>query len=303
MMRHSLQAITAFVKTASLGSFASAAKDLEQTPASISKQVKKLEQQLGTRLLNRTTRSLSLTDEGKYLYNKYRAALALLDSSSDWLDLRKQQPSGKLRVSMPQSIGLHVIMPLIPKFKTKFPHIEVELFFDDNVKDPISHGFDVGIRGGGMPSSGLIARKLVPMQFFLCATPEYLASKPRITSPADLVLHQQVRFRLTGNGKVEEWTFEKSEETFTVTENTVLTVNTQDAMCDAILAHMGIGFLDVFNLKPYVDSGKLVYLLPQYHSLDQDRYYHLYYPNRENLAAKVRVFIDFVIKHVQVPVL
>lgn len=301
-MKHFLQAITAFVQTASLGSFAAAAKELEQTPAAISKQVKKLELQLNTRLLNRTTRSLSLTDEGEYLYNKYRAALALLDSSSNWLESRKQHPSGKLRVSIPQSFGLHVILPLIPKFQAKYPHIEIELFFDDKVKDPISHGFDVGIRGGGMPSSGLIARKLVPMQFFLCATPEYLASKPTITSPEDLASHQQIHFRLMGSGKVEEWTFENKEESFTVAQNIALTVNTQDAMRDAVLTHIGIGFLDAFNLKPHIDSGKLVYLLPQYQSLNQDRYYHLYYPNRENLAAKVRVFIDFVIENVQVPV-
>lgn len=302
-MKLSLQAITAFVKTVSLESFAAAAKDLEQTPAAISKQVKNLEQQLNTRLLNRTTRSLSLTEEGEYLYNKYRAALSLLDSSNDWLESRKQQPSGKLRVSMPQSFGLHVIMPLIPKFRAKYPHIEVELFFDDKVKDPISHGFDVGIRGGGMASSGLIARKLVPMAFYLCATPQYLASKPLITSPEDLAYHQQVHFRLAGSGKVEEWTFENKDESFTVAQNTVLTVNTQDAMRDAVLAHMGIGFLDAFNLKPHLDSGQLVYLLPHYQGLNQDRYYHLYYPNRENLAAKIRVFIDFVISHVQVPVL
>ena len=296
-MKPSLQAITAFVKTVALGSFAAAAKELNQTPAAISKQVKTLEQQLSARLLHRTTRQLSLTEEGEYLYHKYCLILTQLDASYNWLESRREQPSGKLRISVPHSIGRHLILPLMPKFKTIYPHIEPELYFDDQPIDPIARGFDVGVRGGALPESALVARQLLPMQFFLCATPTYIESHPQISEASDLIEHHQVRFRMSGSGKIGDWILVNSEESFVVAQNNALIVNNQDACRDAILTHMGIGFLEAYYLKPYIESGKLVHLLPEYHRDSKVSNYYLYYPHRENLAPKVRVFVDFLVEN------
>lgn len=296
-MKPSVQAITAFVKTVSMGSFAAAAKELNQTSAAISKQVKNLEQQLGIRLLHRTTRQLSLTEEGEYLYHRYGLVLAQLDASYNWLESRQQQPAGKLRINVPHSVGRHLILPLLPKFRATYPHIEPELYFDDLPRDPVAYGFDVGVRGGSLPESGLVARKLIPMQFLLCATPDYIASHPPINMPSDLLVHGQIRFRICGRGKVQDWVLDNEGESFVVAQNNALIVNSQDASCDAILMHMGIGFLESYYCQPYIKSGKLVQLLPDYHNGEKDKAYYLYYPHRENLAPKVRVFVDFLVHH------
>lgn len=295
-MKPSIQAITAFVKTASLGSFAAAAKELDQTSAAVSKQVKSLEQQLETRLLHRTTRKLSLTEEGEYLYHRYGSALAQIDDSYNWLETRRQHPTGKLRVSMPHNLGRHLVLPLLPEFKQRYPHIEPELYFDDFIKDPVAYGFDVGIRGGTLSESGLVARKLTSMKFYLCATPEYLAAHAPITEPADLLKHEQIRFRIAGHANVQDWVLTKRNESILVDSNTALTVNNQGASFDAIMMNMGIGFLETYYCQPEIDKGKLIRVLPEYHYGNNDRSYYLYYPNRENLAPKVRVFIDFLVE-------
>jgi DNA-binding transcriptional LysR family regulator len=259
--------------------------------------VKSLEQQLSTRLLHRTTRQLSLTEEGEYLYRRYCLVLAQLDASYHWLESRREQPSGKLRISVPHSIGRHLILPLMPKFKAIYPHIESEIYFDDQPRDPIAYGFDVGVRGGALPESDLVARKLLPMQFLLCATSAYIASRPQINEPSDLIAHDQIRFRMSGSGRIGDWTLVKGEESIVVAQNNALIVNNQDACCDAILTHMGIGFLEAYYSMPYIESGDLVHLLPEYHRSTKVSTYYLYYPHRENLAPKVRVFVDFLVDH------
>ena len=295
----SIQAISAFVKTVSLGSFAAAANELNQTPAAISKQVKSLEKQLNTRLLNRTTRQLSLTEEGDYLYQRYCRALAQLDESNNWLESRREQIAGKLRVNVPLNIGRHRVLPLMPKFKAAYPHIALELFFDDQTRDPIAYGFDVGIRGGALPDSGLVARKLMPMQFMLCGSPEYVASHPPIKQPKDLIAHQQIRFRITGKGDVQPWVLTNGEESVIIEQNNPLIVNNQDASLDAMLMNMGIGYLETYYCKPLIESGKLVQVLADYRYEMADRAYYLYYPHRENLAPKVRAFVDFLLQQIK----
>lgn len=284
----SLGDISAFVRAAERSSFAEAGRDLGLSSSAIGKSVARLEASLGVRLFHRTTRRVSLTEEGALLRDRCRSILDDLHDAKELVGRSVGAPRGILRISLP-TIGYRFLLPALPEFFRRYPEIELELDFNDRLVDLVEGGFDAAIRSGPLADSSLMSRRLGPFRFVLCAAPRYLERKGTPARPADLALHDALRFRFPTSGKLQDW--HVAGEAPPANMRTVLTCNNMEAMRAAAIDGLGIAHMPDFLAEDAIRGGALVTVLDR-HLVDPGQFSILWSSGRQ-MSSRLRAFIDF----------
>jgi DNA-binding transcriptional LysR family regulator len=285
-----LDAMNAFVKVVSLGSYAEAARALGLTRSAVSKAVMELEQLLGARLLDRTTRRVSATEAGLAYYESCLDILARVEETEMQVSRLHDEPKGVLKVNAPVSFGVLHLGRLMAEFMGQYPDLKIELTLNDRFIDPIEEGVDVTIRIGVLADSSLIARRLAPARRVLVAAPRYLKQFGRPKSPDDLARHRCLNYG--HSTMLQRWRLTRDGETFSLAINSVLCSNNGDVLRAAAVAGQGIAKLPTFLVGPDIRDGRLKIVLAQFPPVDLG-VFALYAPNRY-LAAKTRLLIDFL---------
>lgn len=286
-----LEDVRNFITVVDAGSFTQAAEVLDTSRSVISKRLSDLEDRMGVRLLNRTTRRLSLTEAGERLYQKSRIGLNCIDDAMDEVRSMNREPRGRLYINLPMSFGILHVAPYIPEFMTRYPLIQVELNFEDRKLDVIDPGFDVSIRIGELEDSSLVAKKLAPCHHKVVATPDYLKRHSSPSLPAELSDHTIASFRLQDSPL--EWSFEDNEgATSTVKLTAGITANNSLAIKAIVLAGGAIARIPSFLVEQEVAAGKLINLFPDLETNLKGIY--AVFPKREYMPAKTRAFIEFM---------
>lgn len=291
-----IRAITIFVRAATLGSLRRAAVDQSISPQAASHAVIQLEKELGVRLFHRTTRKLSLTEEGQRLFDNVKPALAILSSSLHEARRSKEDVDGLLRISAPRSIGMAVLWPHFEAFQQRYPNVQLEVQFDDQFTDLVTGRADVGFRAGPAPSGGSIARRLLPIQLIICASPEYIEQNGTPLSIEDLAQHRCTGYRRANTGKLAQWQFRVGDEIVYRDVRPFICVNDTAVETQAVLSGMGIGQLGSFDATTHIRSGRLVALLTQH--VSEYGAIYIYYGHRTEQPLRVKTFIDFMIGRV-----
>jgi DNA-binding transcriptional LysR family regulator len=284
-----LAAIRAFISVAEEGGFSAAAQELGLSKSAASRQIAALEEALGTQLLKRSTRSVRLTDPGYAYLERCRAVLADLDEADRVVAALQNEPKGLLRINAPMSFGVSHAAPAVADFMLRYPDLQVALILNDRFVDPYEEGFDVTLRIGELEDSSLAARKLAQIEMGLFASPSYLEKHGRPRGPDDLRSHWSLHYgRPTGQ---VDWAL-RGGATHSVPIRYRLCSNNGDALRIAAAAGLGIALIPAFLVRDELTSGALVPLLDGF----EPRPINLYaiYPPTRFLAAKVRVFIDFL---------
>lgn len=289
--------LDAFVASADEGSFSAAARRLALTPPAISKSVARLEAGLGVRLFLRSTRSLSLTEEGERLYRRVRLPWAEVIDALAELKQGAGKPAGTLKVSMAPTVGRTYFIPLLDGFLERYPDIVPDVHFDNRQVDLIGEGFDVAIGGGVELAEGLIARELAQVKVILVASPGYLVRQGAPAEPGELSRHRGLLRRAIGSGRLIPWVLKNTDGGEVVANvRPVGVLDDPEALARAAACGLGIALLPVPHVLPMIRSGELVRVLPDW---DADaRPLSIYYSNRKLLPAKVRVFVDFIVSEV-----
>lgn len=285
-----LSGLLPFVRTADLGSFVAAGRVLGISASAIGKAVSRLEEELGVRLFQRSTRNLRLTEEGRAFHERCRRVLDDLDDARSMVARAAETPRGSLRISAP-IVSYHLLLPVLPEFMAQYPDIEVDIDFNDRIVDLIEEGIDVAIRSGELPDSRLMARPLRPFQMLLCAAPSYLERHGVPASPSDLGRHHGIRFRFPNSGKIQPWPLHLPPGQQAPTPRTALVCNNMEAVRGAAVAGLGIACMPDFLVREPLASGTLRTLLDA--EIEGPGQFSLIWPSNRNLSPKVRVFVDF----------
>jgi DNA-binding transcriptional LysR family regulator len=284
----------AFVQVVDHGGFTEAARLLGLSPSAVSKLISRLEDRLGARLLQRTTRRVSLTAEGRAYVEQVREILADIDAVEASIGGAEAEPRGVLRVNVAHGFGMTQVVPLLPDFLARYPRIDVQITFADQVVDLVAEGEDVGIRTGQLRDETLIARKLGEHRRIICAAPGYLEKYGMPKTPEDLARHNCLLF--DGPEGLNEWPFRKPDGSI---ERMAIRGNFRSSNGDAIfrmlLAGVGLCYAADFGIRQAIEEGRLVPVLTE-HTADILRPIHVVYPARKHLAAKVRAFTDYLVE-------
>jgi LysR family transcriptional regulator for bpeEF and oprC len=291
-MINNLPSILAFVRIAETRSFTSAAKQLGMSGPAVSKSLARLERQLGAKLFHRTTRSVSLTDDGQAFLERCRRILADVQEAEDLLTSRRLTPRGRLRVQMPLGFGRHVVLPMLPRFLASYPDLVVDVDLSDRIVDLADEGLDVAVRIGDIPDSRLIAHKIYDIRFVTCASPEYLARRGTPLKPEDLSKHDCLPYWLPQLGRHREWPFAHRGVRFSLPVTGKLNVNNSEALIDAAIGGAGIVSVATFLAAAAVKAGKLKVVMRDFVTLGPP-VSAVYLPSR-HLSARARAFLDFL---------
>lgn len=286
-----LVSMSVFAKTVESGSFSAAGEALRMSSQLVGKHVQTLEQHLGVRLINRTTRRQHLTEAGFAFYERVKIILAEVEAAEGMAAMSGGTPRGRLRINAPVSFGVHALSKRLPEYLAAYPEVSVDLSLANRFVDLIDEGFDVAFRVGELSDSGLIARRLAPYRLRLCAAPAYLSSHAPITHPADLELHECLGFSYTELRT--RWSFEGPEGPITVAVSGKLMVDSGEALLMAARAGMGILLQPCELVREDIASGWLVELLPDFPV--PTRPFHLVYAPDRRMTPKLRSFVDFAL--------
>lgn len=275
------------------GNLSAAARALDVTPPAATKRLAQLEKRLGVRLVNRTTRSLSLTSEGE---TYVRHATRILTDIRDMEDIisSSRRPRGLLRINATLGFGRTTIAPLVSDFAKLHPEVEVQMEVTDRPVDLVENGFDLAIRFGALPDKRLNARRILSNRRFLCASPLYLERHGTPSALADLVRHKCIIHRQNDDA-YGIWRFTHHDHSEVVKVHGLLSSNDGDIVLGWALDGHGILIRSEWDLAKYLESGRLRIVLPDFTLPSADLY--VYYPSQRNLAARTRVFIDFLVAH------
>jgi LysR family transcriptional activator of dmlA len=289
-----MQGLVLFSHINRLGSLSAAAQLLGISRSSVSKQLAALEREIGSRLFNRTTRKIVLTEVGRrVLQEAHKVELALQTVNHISEDFQSVI-AGDLNVTCASAQGRMHLVPLITKFLARYPEINVNLQLEDRVVDMIAENLDISIRIGYLPDSTLIARKLGDLSGVLCASPEYLSNAPPLQTPADLLHHRCLFYRNAKLG-MNSWSFISDEGEESVTVSGPLSINDPGALISAALAHAGVLLIDKGLLGDTMQDGRLIPVLTSYQSIGTLPMY-IVYPEREFIPAKTRALVDFLLE-------
>jgi LysR family transcriptional activator of dmlA len=280
-----------FVLVARHGSLAAAARSLDLTPPAATKRLAQLEARLGVRLVNRTTRRISLTNEGETYLAHATRILASIREMEDAVAGSRAAPKGLLRVNATLGFGRTAIAPIVSEFARRYPQVEVQMEVTDRPVDLVEHGFDLAIRFGALPDKRLAARRVMSNRRFLCASPLYLQRHGAPATLADLARHACIVHRQNDEAH-GVWRFENGD---VVKVRGALSSNDGDIVLGWALDGHGILVRSEWDLARYVESGRLQIVLPQHALPSADLF--VYYLSRRNLAARTRAFIDFLVGH------
>lgn len=289
-----LPAMAVFVNVVESGSFTGAARTLNLSKSAVSKTVSRLEESLGARLLNRTTRKLSLTEAGRAYYEGCRRMLNEAETASQAVHRLNDVPRGTLRVNLPMSFGTLQVAPLLPAFLQRYPEIDLDAAFDDRPVDLVEEGYDLAIRIGILSDSSLIARRLAPNRRILCAAPSYIEEQGAPQSPEALAAHFCLLYSYQASG--DHWRLLGPDGERQVQVSGRLRLNNGEAICAAAVAGLGIAYLPTFIAGSDLRAGRLVPVLPDWMD-DGLGAVHAVYPASRHLSPKVRVFIDYLTEH------
>ena len=278
-----------FMHVAQSRSFTVAAQRLNVTPAGVSKGVSRLETALGVKLLNRSTRSVSLTDDGERLMLRWRDILLAVQAAEVEVS-RGESLKGKLKIHAPVGLGRKIIMPMLISMANEFPDLVVNADFSDRVPSFVEEGFDVAIKIGEVADSRMVAKKMAHLRYVTCATPEYLKRAGVPQSPMDLVRHNCIAYVQWQTGDIHKWNYEKDGERYFYTPVGNISVNHPEAILDAVLTGAGIGRMASFIAAPAVMDGRLQMILTDW--LPPGPEVHLMYQPSRFLSPRVRLFIQ-----------
>lgn len=284
--------ISLFIGVVRAKSFSQAAVDAGLTPQAVSKAVRQLEDHLGVRLFHRTTRSLSLTDEGTRLFELANPGLRLLDDALEQIQSSRLEVDGLIRVAAPTSIGNAVIVPLLQEFQKQYLGAHFDMLLDDHFTDLVESKIDVGFRAGSPPERNLISRKLGEINLLTCAAPSYLVQHGTPKKVGDLAAHRCTGFRQPNTGRLMPWEFHVDGATVYQDLPAVASFNTVEGELAAVLAGIGISQMPVFMIEQELASGALVPLLTS--TITANNGVFMYYQQRTQMPLRVRHFIDFV---------
>ena len=275
-------------------SFGRAAERLGMTQSGVSKAIAKLESRLGTRLVNRTSRAVELTDEGRALYERAAQHLAGISEAAAETSKSREAVRGKLRVNVDPLFSRMVLAPNLSEFLLQNPGMELRIETRDRIADLVSDGFDLAVRFGEPAQSSLIARRLLDARIVTVASPTYIGRHGRPNSPQDLEsdAHQCILAIDTSTGRPFDWEFWRGKESVSVAVNGRLTVTDSGTKLGACLAGFGIAQVIDLGLESHFKSGALIDLFPDWS--DERFPLYVYYVSRSHVPAKVRTFIDFI---------
>ena len=290
--------IVLFVKTIESGSFSAVGRQLHMAPSSISRQINALEQELGIRLLQRSTRSINLTEAGEIYYEKVNKVLTDLEEAKLAISQLQTTPKGALRINVAIPLGEKILAPLIPEFLKKYPDLKIDLMLEDRAIDLIEEGVDLTVRIDRLSDSSLIARKLAENTFIICGSAEYFTQHALPTTPDELREHNCIVNKNMHNS--HSWHFKKgnAETTLSVTGN--FQANTGGALYSAMLNGLGLAMLPTWYVGEELKKGNLIRVLDAYQvsppTMTDSAIYALY-PASKYLPPKVRVFIDYLVEN------
>lgn len=288
-----------FAKVVEVGGFSKAAAALNSTRSAVSKQVARLEDGLGVKLLHRSTRAMSLTDAGRAVYEQCAVLANAADQAVAAASRLVAAPRGVLRVSVSTAFGPRHIAPLLPEFLARYPELEIDLVLVDRHVDLAEEGFDVVLRLTDRPQPSLAARKLADLRFVLCASPDYLAAHGKPSRLEHLSAHNCVRQRLSE--APTPWRLEGPRGLVVPDISGNVLATSGDAVRSLVLAGAGLGILPTYLAGDDLQAGRLVQVLPRYKPLGGfNALYALYLPTRQ-ANPKVRAFIDFLIEKIGTP--
>lgn len=289
-----LDGLMAFWKVAEHRGFSAAAADLEVTPSALSQAIRQLEARLGTRLLNRTTRSVSLTEAGQAYLARIAPAIVEVLDAGEQLHALQGQPSGLLRINAARISTVMVLQPLLAGFLRAYPDIQIELSNDEGYVDIVEQGFDAGVRMGESVQKDMIAIPLGgPIGIAIVGSPAYFRRHPRPAHPSDLVNQNCVRFRFSGSGAIHKWELVVDRRIVEVEIGGNLTVS--DSLFNLEAALDGISLAYVFEqlAAPHIKRRRLVRVLEEFSPTFPG--FYLYYPSRRNQPSKMKAFVDYVL--------
>lgn len=286
--------MSVFVRVVESGSFSAAARALGMTPSAVSRQVSRLERALSSKLLERNTRNLRLTEFGAQAFERCQRMLASATEVLELAEITSLIPTGMLRVSSPKAFGKQVLHPLIPEFLERFPDVDIQLMISDKRLDPIADQLDLIISITDAPIEGLVARRLTRVHPFLCASPAYLAAHGTPEAPADLTGHNCI---FSGESATEStWHFVRDNVDASVQVRSRYSVNHTEVRLDCAARNLGITCLPDFTARDAIERGVLVQVLPDWQFLGTNQgWAYLQFPASKYLPPKTRAFIDYLI--------
>jgi DNA-binding transcriptional LysR family regulator len=285
-----LELIKTFREVARRGSFSMAAQNLDVSKANVSKYVAELESRLGVRLLNRSTRTVSLTDAGSLLLERSEPLVEMIELTRLELQQRSREPAGRLRLTAPQGLGHNDLSALITEFMLHYPEVSVSLDLRNEVVDLVGEGIDLAIRAGPIPDSSVIVRKLQPLRMLVCASPAYWERRGLPTHPDDLADHDALTASLRDNA--HEWRFEVAGEPFSVPVRSRLNASDPYALVGAALHGLGMLRAPRTLVQPHLDSGALQPALAEYSP--SDLWLFAAYTQRRHNSAALKALLAFL---------
>ena len=281
-----------FAAVVDAGSFVRAAESLDMSKAAVSRYVADLEERLGVRLLHRTTRKLSLTEEGRAFHVRCKVLLGELEEAESEITASSAQASGLVKINVPVTFGIMHLAPLWSDFMAANPRVTLDVTLSDRVVDLVEEGYDLAVRIGSLPNSSLISRKLASTRMVLCASPAYLKKHGHPKHPADVAEHTVLAYSLLAMG--DHWELDGPQGRVKVLVHPVMRTNSGDTCRAAALKGQGIILQPSFLVEEDLRSGALVEFMPQYRSAEFGIY--AVYPSRQYVSAKVRLLIEFLAK-------
>ena len=285
--------MTAFVRTVETGGFSAAARDLGLTPSALSKLVTRLEDRLGARLLQRTTRRLQLTAEGEAFYARARPILRALDEAEAEVAQAGVSPRGLLRLHCGSAFGMHPLAPAIPRFQELHPEVEIDITISDQPLGAMEDGIDLAIRIGPLDESSMVARRICNLERVICASPAYLARCGRPRTPDDLQQHNCLW--ITSLPALRRWPFDTDEGIRVVHVGGNVVANNAETVLQLAVAGVGITRLTDVIVGDAIRSGELLPILADWNHVEPVPLYATY-PSGRNLSPKVRAMVDFLVE-------
>lgn len=277
-----------FARVVATGNMSAAARELGLSPAVISKRLSRLEERLGTRLLQRTTRQVAMTEAGQGYHQRILAILASIEEAENFVTRRSSDARGTLKISAPTTFGRMHIAPYLEPFMRRNPELTVNMVLSDEMVDIVGEGYDLAIRIAELSDSSLVAKRLAPVRRILVASPRYLEEHSTPNKITDLDHH----ICLSPHNN-EPWRLEGPEGSVTLRPVGPIQTNSSEVIREAVLGGMGIAQRSTWDIGPELAQGKLVHILPQY-AASSNLAIHAVYPSRQFLPAKTRFFIDYL---------
>ncbi|AHG62121.1 LysR family transcriptional regulator [Advenella mimigardefordensis] len=287
-----LEAMRAFCKIVEVGSFKGAAESLGLATTTVSGQVQSLEKLLGIKLLYRSTRKVSPTTEGTAYYTRARAVIDDVDELEASVAMNHRVVRGRVSIEMPSPVGIHLIIPALPKFTARFPDMHLDIGCGERVVDLAQEGVDCAIRGGIVSDQDVVSRKIGQMRFCFCASPAYLTSSAPVNHPSDLLQHRHLGFKFPGTGRRFVPTLTRGDERFTLDHPPAMYFNNGTATAAAAAVGLGVAFLPRAEVNRQFHTGELVEIFSDWSMASMPM--SIVYPYNRHLSARVRTIADWV---------